>query len=179
MIHVSTFSPFGVLVRDFHPSQEYQVLGLNSVILKRYKRLKHCTEVLLASDVYVSLESSEGSSDHEYRVRKLVPTLALVIADEVPATMPKINDDETSNPFASCDDNGSEQTVRGTLLVRPQAPPYQCVSDLAHSLDAPGDRISIRTLLTGSFCFRQIPCKTAMRGWFPLNGTYFQVNEVR
>lgn len=25
----------------------------------------------------------------------------------------------------------------------------------------------------------QIPCRTAMRGSFPLNGTYFQVNEVR
>lgn len=24
----------------------------------------------------------------------------------------------------------------------------------------------------------QIPCRTAMRGSFPLNGTYFQVNEV-
>ena len=24
----------------------------------------------------------------------------------------------------------------------------------------------------------QIPCRTAMRGRFPLNGTYFQVNEV-
>jgi len=27
--------------------------------------------------------------------------------------------------------------------------------------------------------FVQIPCRTAMRGSFPLNGTYFQVNEVR
>ena len=26
--------------------------------------------------------------------------------------------------------------------------------------------------------FKQIPCRTAMRGSFPLNGTYFQVNEV-
>ncbi|MBO0170532.1 hypothetical protein J0680_24820 [Vibrio parahaemolyticus] len=25
----------------------------------------------------------------------------------------------------------------------------------------------------------QIPCRTAMRGSVPLNGTYFQVNEVR
>lgn len=25
---------------------------------------------------------------------------------------------------------------------------------------------------------KQIPCRTAMRGRFPLNGTYFQVNEV-
>lgn len=25
----------------------------------------------------------------------------------------------------------------------------------------------------------QIPCRTAMRGTFPLNGTYFQVNEVK
>jgi hypothetical protein len=25
---------------------------------------------------------------------------------------------------------------------------------------------------------KQIPCRTAMRGSFPLNGTYFQVNEV-
>lgn len=25
----------------------------------------------------------------------------------------------------------------------------------------------------------QIPCRTAMRGSFPLNGTYFQVNEVK
>ena len=24
----------------------------------------------------------------------------------------------------------------------------------------------------------QVPCRTAMRGSFPLNGTYFQVNEV-
>jgi len=24
----------------------------------------------------------------------------------------------------------------------------------------------------------QIPCRTAMKGSFPLNGTYFQVNEV-
>lgn len=28
-------------------------------------------------------------------------------------------------------------------------------------------------------CHEQIPCRTAMRGSFPLNGTYFQVNEVR
>jgi len=26
---------------------------------------------------------------------------------------------------------------------------------------------------------QQIPCQTAMRGSFPLNGTYFQVNEVK
>lgn len=26
--------------------------------------------------------------------------------------------------------------------------------------------------------YEQIPCRTAMRGSFPLNGTYFQVNEV-
>ncbi|RHN58014.1 putative demeter, domain-containing protein [Medicago truncatula] len=25
---------------------------------------------------------------------------------------------------------------------------------------------------------KQIPCRTAMRARFPLNGTYFQVNEV-
>lgn len=38
--------------------------------------------------------------------------------DEVPATMPKINDDDAGNPFASCDNDDSEPTVRGTLLVR-------------------------------------------------------------
>lgn len=45
--------------------------------------------------------------------------------DEVPATMPKINDDEVSNPFASCE-NDSEPTVRGTLLVRLLTPPLEC-----------------------------------------------------
>ena len=56
-----------------------------------------------------------------------IPSLTLVIADEVPATMPKINDDDASNPFASCEDNDPEQTVRGTLLVRLQVPPFQCL----------------------------------------------------
>lgn len=41
-----------------------------------------------------------------------------VRVDEVPATMPKINDDDAGNPFASCDNDDSEPTVRGTLLVR-------------------------------------------------------------
>lgn len=41
----------------------------------------------------------------------------------------------------------------------------------------PVDRTVIRKL-TASFWCLQIPCKSAMRGWFPLNGTYFQVNEV-
>lgn len=50
--------------------------------------------------------------------------------------MPKISDDDASNPFASCN---SGQEVPGTILV---------------------------------------PCRTANKGSFPLNGTYFQVNEV-
>ncbi|KAG0612102.1 hypothetical protein M758_6G001700 [Ceratodon purpureus] len=63
--------------------------------------------------------------------------LAIWNSDEVPEIMPKISDDDASNPFA-CSQPG-EAAVRGTLLV---------------------------------------PCRTAMRGSFPLNGTYFQVNEV-
>jgi hypothetical protein len=59
-------------------------------------------------------------------------------ADEVPEALPKISDDDASNPFA-CSQPG-EAAVRGTLLV---------------------------------------PCRTAMKGSFPLNGTYFQVNEVQ
>lgn len=32
--------------------------------------------------------------------------------------------------------------------------------------------------LLGSMQIEQIPCRTAMQGGFPLNGTYFQTNEV-
>jgi hypothetical protein len=63
--------------------------------------------------------------------------LAIWNSDEVPDVMPKISDDDASNPFACCQSGG--ESVRGTLLV---------------------------------------PCRTAMKGSFPLNGTYFQVNEV-
>lgn len=33
-------------------------------------------------------------------------------------------------------------------------------------------------LLLFKIYHEQIPCRTANRGSFPLNGTYFQVNEV-
>ena len=36
----------------------------------------------------------------------------------------------------------------------------------------------IKFYLTFMFHHKQIPCRTAMKGSFPLNGTYFQVNEV-
>jgi hypothetical protein len=31
---------------------------------------------------------------------------------------------------------------------------------------------------TRNHVYKQVPCRTAMKGCFPLNGTYFQVNEV-
>jgi hypothetical protein len=32
---------------------------------------------------------------------------------------------------------------------------------------------------TRNHVYKQVPCRTAMKGCFPLNGTYFQVNEVK
>jgi hypothetical protein len=38
--------------------------------------------------------------------------------EEVPEKIPNIDDEDACNPFASCQYNEKEQTVRGTLLVR-------------------------------------------------------------
>jgi hypothetical protein len=45
-----------------------------------------------------------------------------------------------------------------------------CWSDKLHVL--------LQSPLMTSYWTQQVPCRTAMKGSFPLNGTYFQVNEV-
>ena len=73
----------------------------------------------------------------------------------------KLCDQKTCSSCSSIREANS-QTVRGTLLVRMALLIYSC----------------IKFYLTFIFHHKQIPCRTAMRGSFPLNGTYFQVNEV-
>lgn len=76
--------------------------------------------------------------------------------------------DETCSECNSVREANS-QTVRGTLLVR-----------LSRSFVLFMRKETWEYMLLISFSrYSQIPCRTAMRGSFPLNGTYFQVNEVR
>lgn len=63
----------------------------------------------------------------------------------------------------------NSQTVRGTLLVSFYLEFITMNSRRLFSFYIP---------LSLSLAKLQIPCRTAMRGSFPLNGTYFQVNEV-
>jgi len=65
------------------------------------------------------------------------------------------------------EESSQTETVPGTLLVSEKMKPLFLNSNF----------LQIKGLHDSTF-YEQIPCRTAMRARFPLNGTYFQVNEV-
>lgn len=78
----------------------------------------------------------------------------------------------------------NSQIVRGTILVRMQIKIILTIYCLLISI-LQGQWIifvyELKALYQTDLThdkYEQIPCRTAMRGSFPLNGTYFQVNEV-
>uniref|UniRef100_A0A7I4D1J3 HhH-GPD domain-containing protein n=1 Tax=Physcomitrium patens TaxID=3218 RepID=A0A7I4D1J3_PHYPA len=123
----------------YPPSQELILLppyaaSFPAPLLKSVQRLRTIHYVYELPDHHPLLH--QAKMDKRDSDDPCLYLLAIWNADEVPAAMPKISDDDASNPFASCN---SGQEVPGTILV---------------------------------------PCRTANKGSFPLNGTYFQVNEV-
>lgn len=86
------------------------------------------------------------------------------------------NKEECFCCHAPADNNSG--TIKGTILVgRNLKKKSSCL--------LPQENLVIGQLLRYFYTeltlviLEQIPCRTAMRGSFPLNGTYFQVNEVR
>ena len=91
---------------------------------------------------------------------------------------------------SSCGCASADQTCSGTTAPCCCHSPTSCgshcpenhadcgPSPTSGATAAPGHQDSADNQPQGVFCVLLIPCKQALRGRFPLNGTYFQTNEV-